>query len=141
MVPPSRPPSGVYVHIRRQSLPIDLLNTSNILTHWHDQRKHSRNDVFDLGRKHESIRLVHHQRRRCRRHSSHSSLDTGQRALYARFSGALALLYRIDEDAARFISDAPPTVEFDRSRTFPYILALPKYGAPDDSERVYFQNS
>lgn len=58
-----------------------------------------------------------------------------RKSLYAAFAGALTLLRRIDEDATHFIS-APPTIQH-ADPTFPYISALPKYGAPD--EKVQFQ--
>ncbi|KAI0248667.1 hypothetical protein BJV78DRAFT_1130931 [Lactifluus subvellereus] len=60
-----------------------------------------------------------------------SACEGGDRkALYAAFSGALDLLGRIDEDAARFIR-APPTIEH-ADRKFPYISVLPKYGTPNE---------
>ena len=47
-----------------------------------------------------------------------------QKGLYAAFSGALDLLGRIDENAARFISAlAPPTIEH-ADRKFPYISSM-----------------
>jgi RIO1 family len=55
-----------------------------------------------------------------------------RKALYAAFSGALVLLDRIDEDAARFITTPPPTIDY-ADRQFPYISALPKYGTPNEN--------
>lgn len=59
-----------------------------------------------------------------------------RKALYAAFYGALALLRRIDEDAARFRS-APPQILHAGPR-FPYVSALPKYGGAPD-EKVHFR--
>ncbi|KAH9175160.1 hypothetical protein EDB89DRAFT_2066957 [Lactarius sanguifluus] len=52
-----------------------------------------------------------------------------RQALYAAFTGALALLRRIDEDA-RSLTSALPTIQL-VDPNFPYISALPKYRAPD----------
>ncbi|KAH9059336.1 hypothetical protein EDB87DRAFT_1577674 [Lactarius vividus] len=58
-----------------------------------------------------------------------------RKTLYAAFTGALALLRRIDEDTRRFTS-ALPTIQ-PADPNFPYISALPKYRAPD--EKVQFR--
>ncbi|KAI9447310.1 protein kinase subdomain-containing protein PKL/ccin9 [Lactarius psammicola] len=59
-----------------------------------------------------------------------------RKSLYAAFTGALALLRRIDEDVTRFIS-APPTIQH-ADPNFPYLSALPKYGGAPD-EKVHFR--
>ncbi|KAH9024778.1 hypothetical protein EDB84DRAFT_1506265 [Lactarius hengduanensis] len=58
-----------------------------------------------------------------------------RKALYAAFTGALALLRRIDEDA-RSLTSALPTIQ-PADPNFPYISALPKYRAPD--KKVQFR--
>ncbi|KAI9448535.1 hypothetical protein H4582DRAFT_2141800 [Lactarius indigo] len=58
-----------------------------------------------------------------------------RKALYAAFTGALALLHRIDEDTARLIS-TPPTIQH-ADPILPYISALPKHRFPD--EKVQFR--
>ena len=57
-----------------------------------------------------------------------------RKALYAAFDAALDLLRRIDDDAKFFVR-RPPKIFHTDSR-FPYVNALPKYGAPGKDVRL-----